>query len=69
MNAMNEIWANRLIGGTQEWTRCPAYRKEGVKTVLTERVKLGIISADHYVQITGETLELPETEADPIVPA
>ncbi len=52
---MNEIWANRLIAGTQTWKRCvKSGRGEAVKAVLAERVKSGIITAEKYKEIVGE---------------
>lgn len=54
---MNEIWANRLIAGTQTWERVPASRKETVKAILAQRVKDGQISAEHYAAIIGEAVE------------
>ena len=54
MNAMDKIWANRLIAGTQVWGDMPTSRKTGVKAALTERVKNGEISAERYQEITGE---------------
>lgn len=53
---MNEIWANRLIAGTQSWEKVPASRKETVKAILAQRVKDGQISAEHYAAITGEEI-------------
>lgn len=54
---MNEIWVNRLVAGTQSWEKVPATRREAVKAILAQRVKDGQISAEHYVEITGEALE------------
>lgn len=54
MNAMDKIWANRLIAGTQAWNDMPASRKTGVKATLAERVKNGEISSEQYQEITGE---------------
>lgn len=54
---MNEIWTNRLIAGTQTWEKVPATRRETVKAILTQRVKDGQISAEHYAEITGEALK------------
>ena len=51
---MNEIWANRLIAGTKVWAQVPASRKNGVKSVLLERVESGEITAERYTEITGE---------------
>lgn len=53
---MNEIWANRLIAGTQSWEKVPTSRKETVKAILAQRVKDGQISAEHYAAITGDIL-------------
>lgn len=36
---MNEIWANRLIAGTQSWDKVPEGRKEAVKKILEARAK------------------------------
>jgi len=53
---MNEIWANRLIAGTQTWERCvKAGRAETVKAVLKERVKNGVLTKEKYEELTGET--------------
>lgn len=54
---MNEIWANRLIAGTQTWEKVPASRKENVKAILAQRVKDGQISDIHYLAIIGESVE------------
>lgn len=51
---MNNIWANRLIAGTQVWDDVPTSRKNGVKAVLLDRVEKGLITADKYAEITGE---------------
>ena len=54
---MNEIWANRLIAGTQTWERCvKAGRAEAVKAVLKKRVESGKITAERYTEITGEVI-------------
>lgn len=53
---MSEIWANRLVAGTQMWEKVPASRKETVKAILAQRVKDGQISAEHYAAITGDIL-------------
>lgn len=57
---MNEIWANRLIAGTQVWDSVPDYRKNGVKTELVSRVEDGEINADRYEEITGEKYVVAE---------
>jgi len=55
---MNEIWANRLIAGTQTWERCvKSGRADAVKAVLKERVKNGAITAERYEEITGEVAD------------
>ncbi len=55
---MNEIWANRLIAGTQTWERCvKSGRGEAVKAALLERVKSGVITAEKYKEITGEEVK------------
>ena len=54
---MNEIWANRLVAGTKEWTEVPATRKNAVKEVLAGRVDDEIITAEKYAEITGEAYE------------
>lgn len=51
---MNEIWANRLIAGTKTWDEVPDSRKDGVKAVLAERVRGGVITPEKYEEITGE---------------
>lgn len=56
---MNEIWANRLIAGTQTWERCvKAGRSEGVKKALAERVRSGKITSEKYEKITGEVVDV-----------
>lgn len=56
---MNEIWANRLIAGTQTWERCvKAGRAEEVKAVLRGRVKSGVITVEKYEEITGEAVDV-----------
>ena len=54
---MNEIWANRLVAGTQTWEKVPITRREAVKAILAQRVNDGQISAECFAEITGETLE------------
>lgn len=54
---MNEIWANRLIAGTQTWEKVPASRKGAVREILAQRVNNGQISAELYEEITGAVLE------------
>lgn len=51
---MNEIWANRLIAGTKNWSDVPAIRKDSVKKVLAGRVVNGDITPEQYEEITGE---------------
>lgn len=51
---MNEIWANRLIGGTKLWEDVPTVRKVDVKNVLLARVEKGEVTAEQYKAITGE---------------
>lgn len=52
---MNEIWANRLIAGTQTWEKCVGKgRGEAVKEVLKSRVAGGVISVEKYKEITAE---------------
>lgn len=51
---MNNIWANRLIGGTKTWEDVPESRKDGVKTVLLERVDNGFITMEQYIDIIGK---------------
>ena len=52
---MNEIWANRLIAGTQTWEKCvKTGRAIAVKAILKERVVGGKITADDFTRITGE---------------
>lgn len=38
---MNEIWANRLIAGTQTWDKVPEARKEAVRAILEKRLNDG----------------------------
>jgi len=55
---MNEIWANRLIAGTQTWERCvKSGRADAVKAVLAERVKNGVLTKEKYKEITGEEVK------------
>lgn len=35
---MNEIWINRLIEGTKQWSDVPESRKNTLKALLRERV-------------------------------
>lgn len=52
---MNEIWANRLIAGTQTWEKCvKAGRADAVKAILAEKVASGEITREDYSRITGE---------------
>lgn len=52
---MNEIWANRLIAGTQTWAKCVrAGRADAVRAVLKDRVNAGTLSEEKYKQIVGE---------------
>ncbi len=56
---MNEIWANRLIAGTQTWERCvKTGRSESVKKALAERVGSGEITPEKYEEITGEVVDV-----------
>ena len=57
---MNNIWANRLTAGTKIWKQVPDNRKEAVKAVLQQRVADGLLSADEYMQITGEAYPVTE---------
>lgn len=50
---MDRIWANRLIAGTKTWNEMPESRRESVKLVLEERVKLGIITKEQMDEIIG----------------
>lgn len=61
---MNEIWANRLVAGTKSWAEVPNSRKNGVKTVLMERVEAGEITAEQYEAITGEAAPAVESGAE-----
>lgn len=52
---MNEIWANRLLAGTQSWEKCvKTGRADAVKSILQEKVVGGKITAEDYERITGE---------------
>lgn len=51
---MNEIWANRLVAGTQTWDHVPELRKPAIKKILAKRVQSGLITAIQYETITGE---------------
>ncbi len=58
---MNEIWANRLIAGTQTFEKCKkAGRAEAVKAILGKRVAEGEITAECYEEITGEKYSVKE---------
>jgi len=54
---MNRIWANRLEAGTQTWDACPASRKTAVDAILRQDVEDGVITAEHYEEITGKAYE------------
>lgn len=51
---MNRIWANRLEAGTQQWADVPASRKNAVRELLRGDVDNGVITPEHYEEITGE---------------
>lgn len=51
---MNEIWANRIAAGTKTWEEMPAFRRSAVKLILAARVKDGRMTAEAYLEITGE---------------
>lgn len=51
---MNEIWANRLVAGTKQWSEVPASRRNAVKAVLAGRVERNAITAAQYAEIIGE---------------
>lgn len=52
---MNEIWANRLIAGTQSWEKCvKTGRAIAVKAILREKVVGGKITSEDFERITGE---------------
>lgn len=51
---MNEIWANRLVAGTKQWSEVPSSRKNAVLAVLAGRVEDNTITAAQYENITGE---------------
>ena len=55
---MNEIWANRLAGGTKAWADVPVSRRSAVKEVLRGRVESETITAEQYEEITGEAYEM-----------
>ncbi len=58
---MNEIWANRLIAGTQTFEKCKkAGREQAVELVLRERVLDGKLSVEQYLAITGNTFSADE---------
>ena len=50
---MNQIWANRLIAGTQNWLDCPVSRKNAVMIILLNEVKKGNITQERYNEILG----------------
>ncbi len=54
---MAKIWRNRIIAGDKQYTNCPAIYKPGVKALLKQDVENGIITAEAYKKITGETYE------------
>ena len=52
---MNEIWANRLIAGTQSWKKCVKTGREmAVEAILREKIVGGKITAEDYARITGK---------------
>ena len=51
---MNEIWAKRLIAGTQSWDDMPASRKEPVAALLKQKASDGEITGEQYKKITGQ---------------
>lgn len=58
---MNEIWANRLIAGTQTIEKCAkAGRAEAVKAILAEKAASREITPEDYLRITGEELTVKE---------
>lgn len=59
---MNQIWANRLIAGTQTWENLPVQRQTVVKKLLLAAVSEGLISTDRYTEITGDPAQPQETE-------
>lgn len=54
---MERIWANRLEAGTKTWAQCPLSRKEKVDAILRADVAAGIITPEHYTEITGGIYE------------
>lgn len=54
---MNRIWANRLEAGTQIWADVPERRKAAVDAILRQDVADGVITAEHYEEITGNPYE------------
>ena len=56
---MNEIWANRLIAGTQTWDKCvKTGRADAVKAVLKNRVEIGAITSEKYTELTRENYSM-----------
>ena len=58
MNKMTEIWANRLIAGTQFWSKVPKHRQSDIEAELEARIEQGEITEDDVLKIydddTGE---------------
>lgn len=54
---MAKIWANRLIAGTKIWDDVPESRKPSVLIELRKRVASGEITAERFLEITGESYE------------
>lgn len=52
---MAKIWRNRIIAGTQVFANCPARYKDAVLELLRADVEKGIITAEKFTELTGET--------------
>jgi hypothetical protein len=52
---MAKIWRNRIIAGTQNFTDCPDRFKDDVLSLLRSDVSNGVITAEKFEELTGET--------------
>ena len=57
------VWANRLWGNSQPWSKCPPTSRDKVKEVMRQDVAEGRYSnrtAERFEEITGEAYEPAE---------
>lgn len=52
--AMAKTWRNRIIAGTQIFSKCPERYRSDVLVLLQEDVTSGKITAEKYNELTGE---------------